>query len=307
MSALIWVFVFAMSVYALVKSSDIFVESSRNIGIYFGIPSFIVGVLIVGIGTSMPELASSIAANLSGASEIVVANIVGSNMANIFLIIGISAIVAGKLKITKELIDLDIPLLVTSTAMFWILSRDGIISLFDSLFLLSGLLYYITYTMVHKKSYQNAEVADHVNIKFDFAKLAFSAIVLSVSAKFLIDSTVSLSTLFSVGVDTISVIAIAIGTSLPELFVSLVAIKKNETDMALGNIFGSNVFNMLAVGGLSALISPLIVTDMILQSAMMFMLVATALFAISGISKRIHSFEGVFYILIYVYFVSSLI
>ncbi len=307
MSALVWFSVFVLSVLALVKSSDTLVDSAKKIGGYFKIPVFVTGVLVVGIGTSMPELVSSVYATIAGVPEVVIANIVGSNIANIFLIVGVSAIVAKRLKITKELIDLDIPLLVISTTLFWVLVSDGVISLTDSVFLLAGLLYYLTYTISHKKADIVTDYQVNDSVAYDFVKLILSIVVLSVSAKYLIEATISLSDIFDIGVDVISVVAIALGTSLPELFVSLSAVKKGEADIALGNIFGSNIFNMLAVGGISATISALPASELIMKNAMILMLLATAIFAVSGISRKIHSFEGVFYVIIYVYFIYSLI
>ncbi len=303
MATIFWIAVFLLSMFFLVKSADYLVDSAKQIGIYFSLPSFIVGVLIVGIGTSAPELASSIFAALQGVPEMVVSNAIGSNIANVLLIVGLSSILARNIKISKELIDLDIPLLLLSTGLFVLLSYDALISRAESAFLLSGLLFYLTYTISSKKQVQDSCIKDLINIKKEFIILFISLFLLIFSAKYLVLSVVELSNLFNIAVSAITLLAVALGTSLPELFVSVSSIKKGESDMALGNIFGSNAFNLLAVVGIPSFFTNIPVDNLSLSTAFPVLILSTLLFAFSGISKRIHAFEGIFFLIIYVYFV----
>ena len=304
---ILYFILFAVSLVALVKSSDSLIDTAKSISLYYKLPAFVIGILIVGVGTSLPELASSIFAVFSGAPEIVLANVIGSNLANILLIVGLTAIVAKNIKVHKELIDLDIPMLAVSTALFWIIVQDGVVTQMEAGFLLAGLLYYFTYLLSSKRIKVIDGEIKAINIKTEFAKTLLLSFVIAVSAKYLIFSTVKLSSIFGVGADTVALLAVALGTSLPELFVSISAVKKGQSEMALGNIFGSNAFNMLAVAGAPALFATLPASGETLSFALPLMLVATALFAVSGISRKIHSFEGVFYLIIYAYFVFVII
>ncbi len=296
---LIQIAIFATSLFFLVKSADYLVDSAQGIGKYFKLPSFIVGVLVVGMGTSAPELASSLAAAIQGVPQMVISNALGSNIANILLIVGLIAILAKNIKVSKNLIDLDIPLLALVTALFAALAFDGEISRLDSVFLLAGLLYYVTYSISLKGSFEEDE--EKVQIYKEFAMFAASLVALIFSAKFLVSSTVALSALFAVPVTAVTAFAVALGTSLPELFVSLSAVKKGAADMAIGNIFGSNVFNLLAVVGVPAAFVSLPIDALTYGTVLPVAILATFLFLISGISRKIYTFEGVFFLLIYVY------
>ena len=171
MVTILWTVAFLLSMFFLVKSADYLVDSAKQIGIYFSLPGFIVGVLIVGIGTSAPELASSIFAVIQGAPQMVVSNAVGSNIANVLLIVGLSAILAKNIKISKELIDLDIPLLLLASGLFVLLSYDGLLSRADSAFLLSGLLFYLTYTISSRQIKEDDLSKEQVKIKKEFVIL----------------------------------------------------------------------------------------------------------------------------------------
>jgi len=299
-----WLFVFVASLIVLVKSADYLVDSAKEIGVYFSLPGFVVGVLIVGIGTSAPELASAIAAVLQSAPELVISNAIGSNIANILLIVGLSAILAKNIKVKKELLDLDIPLLLLATVLFLAVTFDGSVSQTDSIFLLAGLLYYITYSISSKNA--GFESGHNVNIKKESLIFALSLLTLIFSAKFLISSTLILGELLKVPATALTLFAVALGTSLPELFVSVAAVKKGQADMALGNIFGSNVFNLLAVVGIPAMFKTLTTDNLTFNYALPALLLSTTIFAFSGLSRKIHSFEGVFYLILYVYFVAKI-
>ncbi len=301
----VWLAVFTLSLIFLVKSADYLVDSAKQIGLHFSIPRFIIGALIVGIGTSAPELASSIAAVFQGAPEMVVANAIGSNIANVFLIVGITALFAKNIKVTKQLIDIDIPLLLLSVSLFSLIIFDKVVDFYDALFLLAGLLFYLTYVIASKEK-MNSEESLNINLKKEFLILIASLVVLAFSAKYLVLSVLKLATILGVSVSVITLIAVAIGTSLPELFVSIASVKKGEADMALGNIFGSNIFNILAVSGIPALFANLPVDGKTFSFAFPILVLSTILFAFSGISKRIHAFEGVFFLIIYAYFVLRL-
>lgn len=323
---LLWIAVFIASLFLMVKGADWFLESAEKIGFAIGLSPFIIGVVIVGLGTSFPELISSLAAVFTGEVEIVAANAMGSNIANILLVVGISAIVGKKLVMTKSLIDLDIPLLVTATLLFAFSAYDGVIVFLESLLLVCAFTVYLLYSIFHKDDLMEVDELVEVlpsrhdrrkKVKLDKSeeyslgmKHLFFLLVgiasLVVGAKYLIDSVVALSQIFNVATGAIALVAVAVGTSLPELLVSVKAALQKKSELALGNIFGSNVFNLLFVVGVPGLITTLHIDAQTLVLGLPVLLAATFIFIISGISRRVHGWEGGLYVLFYIFFVGKL-
>lgn len=310
MELFIWGGIFIVALIALIKGADWVLDSSEKIGLALGMSPFLIGVLIVGFGTSTPELASSIFGMLSGATEIPVANVVGSNIANILLIIGLSAIFAkGTLVATKKLIDIEIPLLLLSTLFFIGVAYDGSISLIESFFLLAGFAVYLAYSLIHKDG-------DFVAVKEKVAKpnitlatalfLVLGFALLIGGAKYLIDAVLVVSVLAGIPVGIITVLAVAVGTSLPELFVSIKAAIHNKPELSLGNIFGSNIFNILFVVGSSGLFGTMTIDEATFTIALPTFVATTLFLVVSGISNKIHTWEGVFFVLVYALFVVKL-
>jgi cation:H+ antiporter len=325
----IWIIIFIASLALLVKSADWFVESSEKIGLALKISPFVVGVTIVALGTSFPELASSIVAVLKGATEIVAANALGSNIANILLIVGLSAIVARRLVVKRSLIDLDLPLLATTTVLFIFIMWDRKIVFGEGILLILAFLVYFVYAVSRRKeqeeeTFETAEVLPSrierrktpfseekkiVRPKLNFRVFLFlilGVIGLTIGANYTIESILELSDFFKISTSLIAITAVAIGTSLPELIVSVRAALKKKYEIALGNVFGSNVFNILIVAGIPALIKPLEIDELTFGIGLPFLIVATLLFVISGVSRRIHIWEGIMYVLIYILFIIKL-
>jgi cation:H+ antiporter len=326
-----WILIFILSLALLVKSADWLVESSEKIGLALKISPFIIGVTIVAIGTSFPELATSIAAVLKGATEVVGANIVGSNIFNILFIVGLSAVVARRLIVQRSLIDLDAPLLAASTFIAIFIFWDRKINFGEGILLLLAFGVYLLYTIFQRKEEEWEGTPEIVEIlpsrierrekeakiekkiikpeKLNFRVLLFlilGVVGLVFGADWTIDSMIKIAEILKISPSLIAIIALAGGTSLPELVVSTRAAVKKKYEIALGNIFGSNVFNILFIVGVSALIKPLAVDDLTFYIGLPFLVVATLLFIISGISRRIHIWEGAMYLLIYILFIVKL-
>ncbi len=317
---ILWILAFILSLAVLVKSADWFVESSEKIGLALKISPFIIGVTIVAIGTSFPELATSIIATLKGTTEIVAANVVGSNLGNILLIVGISAILAKTLIVKRNLIDLDAPLLGITTFLFIFVVWDKKIVLGEGILLILGFLIYILYTIFQKRKpekeiseaieilpsrVERRKVSPGINSK-TFLFLVLGIVGLTVGANYTIEAMIKISELLKISSSLIAITVLAIGTSLPELVVSIRASLKKKYEIALGNIFGSNVFNILLVVGIPALIRPLTVDELTFSIGLPFLIVATLLFIISGISRKIHIWEGAMYLLLYILFIAKL-
>jgi len=251
LSVLLWALIFIVSLALLVKASDVFTDSAERIGIGFGISPFIIGVTIVAVGTSTPELVSSVLAVIKGSPEIVAGNVMGSNVTNIFLILGISAIIGKKMVTSYQLANVDLPIFVGSAFLVSLMVMDGAFSLPEALLCLACLLVYLVYAVRAER------VADEVKEKFleaegivirekrrpdlkVYTKLSISLFFLYIGANYTVVSVVRLSEMVGIGTEVIAASAVALGTSLPELVVSVRAAAMNKPELAIGNILGSN-------------------------------------------------------------------
>lgn len=327
-----WILIFVLSLILMIKSADWLVESAEKIGLALKIAPFIIGITIISIGTSFPELASSIAAVFKGNDEIVAANVIGSNITNILLIVGLSAVAARTLVVRRSLIDLDAPLLAVVTALFIFTAWDGKIVFGEAVLFLLAFLIYLFYTIFQRKEEiitpELTEVlSDGKKIKVlpsrverrrkktagrppqlsfkVFFFLILGIVGLIAGANYTIESMLNISKFLNISPVVITITALALGTSLPELVVSVKAALKKKYEIALGNIFGSNVFNILLVTGIPALIRPLTIKEdsVTFLFGLPFLAAATLLFVVSGISRRIHLWEGAMYLLFYLLFI----
>jgi cation:H+ antiporter len=236
---------------------------------------------------------------------------------------------AGRLAIDKSLIDVDLPLLALSTIVFLAAAYDGLITIPESIVLLATFAIYLLY-IIHSgptdvkevlstpsigktdkdndgllEEFEIADKRGHISFK-DFGLLFLGIALLVFGAKYLIDSVIRISEIFNLLPGLITLVAVALGTSTPELLVSVKAAKHGHADVALGNIFGSNVFNILVVVGLPGLFGNLPIDTPTLTLAIPALIITTSLFVISGISRRIHIWEGGMYIILYLFFVGKL-
>lgn len=308
-----WILVFVIALVVMVKGADWFLDAAEKIGLRLGLSSFVVGVLIVGLGTSLPELISSLAAVLKDVPEVVVANAVGSNIANILLVIGLSAFVTKRLTVSKNLIDSELPMLTVSTVIFLMVVYDGFVSMGESFFLIVAYLVYLFYTIYsgegdeskHKLSFTHPDKV----LVMDTLKLIIGTAGLLFGAKYLIDAVVEISTITNIAPGVISITVIAFGTSLPELIVSVRAVLADKTEVAVGNVFGSNAFNALMVVGIPGIITSsrlLPIDEKTFAYGIPAMALATFIFVISGISRTIYRWEGMMFLLLYVLFMLKL-
>ena len=307
---ILWIVYLVVALVALVKGSDIFVRGAKQLGASFGMSKFAIGVLIVGFGTSLPEFASSVAAVLDGASEIVVANVVGSNITNILLVIGVLAIVAGDVIITRDLLKTELPVFFIATSLFVAIVFDGKVDRIEALLLLGTFASYMWYLLVDSRkeaaaSAESGATRPKLEMKSIGLIVAGIAAVL-IGANYTVVMVVNIATELSVPLGLISIVAIALGTSLPELFVSLQAIKDDEAELAVGNIFGSNAFNMLLVVGVPALISPLAVDEVVMALGLKILMVASAIFFIIGLARQVMRWEGMMMLMFFAFFMIKL-
>ncbi|MFC1630024.1 calcium/sodium antiporter [Patescibacteria group bacterium] len=331
---IVWILVFIASIALLVKSADWVVENAEKIGLAMKISPFIIGVTIVAIGTSFPELVTSLVAVYKGATEIVAANALGSGVANILLIVGISAVVAKKLIIRRSLIDLDSPLLAASAVLFLFVMWDQKVVFLEGLLLTIAFIIYLLYTVsmrteeepdedtpeivevlpsrLERRRMKVKEIEEKksapLGLKFNtFAFLGVGIVGLTIGGTYSVEAILKLSGFFNISTSLITLTAMSVGTSLPDFIVSVRSAWKKKYEIALGNIFGSNIFLALIVLGFPALLKTITVDDLTFTIGLPFFVVATLLFVISGISRRIHMWEGLMYILIYILFLGKLL
>ncbi len=306
---LLWSGVFLVSLGALVKASDWFVDGAERIGIALGIPSFIVGVTIVAVGTSLPELASSISGVLLGSSEIVVGNVVGSNITNILLVMGLVAVFGkGKVEIKRDIMDVDIPMLVASSMLLGFLIMDLTLTYLDAVILLAGLVIFFAYTFT-----KSDEVSD-VDELFEKQKVEFKTIALVIgsgaliyfSANYTVDSIQHISDLLGIGTGVIALSLVALGTSLPEVLVSVSAARKGNNEIAFGNVIGSNIFNAFGVMSIPRFFGTVEISSAVSNFSLPMMIAATILFTIICLLRKISRFEGMILLLFYGVFLVGL-
>lgn len=322
MDMAIWISALIASLVVLVKSADIFTHSSERIGLYFGLSSFIVGATIVSVGSSLPELATSTLAILNVVLDggdpkqlqFPIDNIIGSNIANCLLVGGITAIAVGTLKVKERLIDIDLPFFFISSALFFLFIMDGEFVWTEGLICLALLAIFITYTIkdVDEEEAMEAKKERKKNKeKLGFKPwmmIAIGIIGIYFSAKYTVVSVLKISEMIpNVNTTMITMLVVAIGTSLPEVIVSVQAALKGKHSIALGNVFGSNTFNALAVSGIPSLITPLKVSDMAMHIGIPFFIVASLAFLFATSDDKIQKWEGYALLVLYGAFVGKLV
>ena len=306
---------FAIALAVLLVSAKYFTDAAERIGIHFKIPPFIIGVTIVALGTSLPEVATSIIAVLQGHSEIVIGNVAGSNIANILLVLAITAIVAGQMKVDKDIINIDLPILMASVVFVFITTLDGQFTYVDGSICLIALITYIVYNLRSHRGMADKEMKELSKKKKEIAKKPFpmihlvslfiSGFFLYFGADFTIDSVVQLAGIFNIGTEIIAISAVAIGTSLPELVVSVMAASKGKADLAIGNVTGSNIFNSLGVMGVPSFFGTLTIPDNFLSFTIPAMILITVLYIFITMDKQVTKWEGMTLLLLYVAFVGK--
>ena len=279
----------------LVWSADTFIDGATSLAVRFNMPSFLIGVIILGIGTSAPELVVSALAALAGSPDIALGNAYGSNIINITLVLGVTALIS-PIIIRSDVIRYDLMLLIATTALAAIQLADGNLSLIDGIVLVVAL---VTVLMIQiflslRGNKDKVELPEElaakqqINVLKSFGTLILGLSLLIASSRAIVWGAVELATLWGMSELLIGLTIVAIGTSLPELVASVAAARRGEHDMALGNVIGSNLFNTLGVVGLAAIIKPMQNIDPLILSRDMVMvgLVTLILFVLAIIAFR---------------------
>ena len=290
---------------ALVWSADRFVYGAAALAKNFGVPTLIVGLTVVAMGSSAPEMMVSASAALAGKTDTAVGNAIGSNITNILLVLGITALFR-PLSVSSSTLKREIPLVLIVSLATWYIFSDNYFSLAEGVALLIGFVVFIGGLIIVSLRAKNQtdpfvseacdEVPNDVPTKKAVIWLVIGMVLLPVSAHFLIDSAVDIAKYFGLSDLVIGLTIIAIGTSLPELAASIAGVLKNEDDLALGNIVGSNIFNILAVLPFAGIINPSLIDPSVANRDILIMIGATVALIIMSLNfrgaQRINRVEG---------------
>ncbi len=259
MEILLQVLLLAVGFVMLIKGADWFVDGSSGIATKFGIPQLVIGLTIVAMGTSAPEAAVSISAAFSGNADITIGNIVGSNILNILIILGLSSVII-PIAVAPSTIKIETPFMIIITIVMLLLGLDGVVGLIDGIIFLVLFAAYLAYLFRMAKKDKNKDSGDEAAKNMSVAKAIIFAVIglvlIVLGSNVTVDAATKIAQAMGVSERFIGLTIVALGTSLPELFTSVTAARKGNADIAIGNIVGSNIFNILFVVGISALIIP---------------------------------------------------
>lgn len=294
----------------LVVGGEFIVRSSVALSLKFNISKFVIGMTVVSFATSLPELIVSVNAALNNSPSIAINNVIGSNIANIGLVLGLISIL-GKITVDNYFYKRDWPWMFFFSLLMWFfISQDSVLQKYEGLILFLILIFF-TLTIIKKSNYLDFkgsiddELLKTSNFKI-FIWLIISSITLYFGSEFLVDGAVNLAKQISISEAVISVTIVAIGTSVPELAASLVAIAKKEEGISVGNLIGSNIYNIGSVLGITAMIKEIPIAEEIIQRDIIWMLIFALIVIILAIIPRknyLTSFKGLIMFSMYLYFI----
>ena len=297
----------------LIWSADRFVDGAAVSAKYAGMPSLLIGMIVVGFGTSAPEMLVSAMAAADGSPELALGNALGSNIVNIGLILGITALIA-PIAVHSNIVKKELPLLLVVSVLFALLIVDGGLSRFDAGVLLLGFFSFMGWSIYSGLKSKNDSLATDVEQELNVQTMSLKAaivwlvvglVVLIISSRLLVWGAVSIAEIMGISDLIIGLTIVAFGTSLPELAASIAAARKGEHDIAIGNVIGSNIFNILAVAGIAGMIAPAVNLSPDLLSrdwlAMLSLSIFLLIFAYGhrGIG-RVNRAEGIGLLLIFI-------
>lgn len=321
---MLWLYLVGLIVglAVLAKSADVFVDGSASLATRCGLSPLLVGMIVVGFGTSMPELTVSFLAAFAGNPCIALGNAYGSNIANICLILGLTAAIC-PIAVAPNVLKRELPVLIGITIISGLLIMNGVISRIDALIMLIVFFGILIRNILHEKRnpqpIDNAEVGAISSLGCSLVKIVVGLLLLVVSSQLLVKCAVYIAGVLGVPDLIIGLTVVAIGTSLPELASSLAAIRRREHDLAIGNIVGSNFFNTLAVVGLAGVTKPMVleadsesihmvlIRDYPLMTAVTLFLFMVCIPYRRGRGAVINRLEGIFLLLVYIGYLTYLV
>ncbi len=294
--------IFIVAMAALIYGADFIIKESERIALHFKISHFVIGATLVAFGTSLPEMAASVMAAGQGKSDMAVANVVGSVIFNITMVLGITFAISKTMHPKRDLFALDSAWVVIPVVLFFIMIQDGVIGRVDGALYLLLMASYLLFLFTSSKEDLEGELdEDLANEKFNWSKTVPFLVVgfaLTIGgAHFVVESGTNIARDFGVSEWIIGIFLISLGTSLPELVVSLVAVKKGNAEMSIGNIIGSNVANFSMVLGAASLVNPLVV-DLVSTKFDMMIMVAASVTLLFILANKLYNKAGAIFLLI---------
>lgn len=309
---------FIIGFILLIKGADLLVDGASSIAKKLNISAIVIGLTIVAFGTSMPELIVNLFASMSGNTDIAIGNILGSNIANILLILGISAIIY-PLVTKKNTVWKEIPLNLIASIILGVMANDMLIdgsgfsglTRIDGIILITFFIIFLYYTFgIAKISGETSEtdIKQFSNLK-SALYIICGLVSLALGGKWIVDGAIKIAELFNISQSLIGLTIVAVGTSLPELATSAIAAYKKQTDIAIGNVVGSNIFNIFWILGISSIIRPLPFNTNSVADILMTVFASLILFVIMFIGKKhtVERWQGALFIMIYIGYIIFLV
>jgi cation:H+ antiporter len=296
---------FAVALAVLIFAARFFTNAAETIGKWLNLPSFVIGIFIVGIGTSLPELISGTLSVSQGVSEILPGNIIGANISNLLLVTGFAVVVHNKsISLGSTYIYIDLHYLLGSFFIFYMIAYDGSISMLEAII---GIFVFIVYSIYLIKS--GTQKDDHANsVKTPFPAKALIILIAACvgiyfGAEYTVQSIQAIARGLSVPESIIALTVLSLGTTLPELAVNVTAIRQGKAEMAVGNVLGSCIFNTLVIPGIASFFGSIVVPEILLSFSLPVMAGTGLLFYLLAQDKRISVWEGLMFVLIYILFI----
>ena len=306
---------FAGSLALLLVAARFFTSAAERVGLALGLSPFVVGVLIVAVGTSLPELVASLLAVQAGTSEIVAGNVLGANAANLLLVLGLVSAAARtpRIDLGEQYIAIDLHFLLGGVVLLSAMMLDGAVGRLDGVLLLVAYAVFVVYLVREGRSDTADADAEAMlpegsrSIGRDLAILLAAGVAIFVGGDFTVDALTALADVLAISPAVASITILSLGTTLPELVVSVTAARAGQAELAVGGILGSCVFNTLAVTGAAAALGGVTVPADLLAFAVPFVAVATLLFYLLTQDKRISRWEGLLLIVLFAFFLLTLV
>lgn len=291
----------ALGFFLLVKGADWFVDGASGLARKLGIPQLVIGLTIVAMGTSLPEAAVSISAALRGNAEITIGNIVGSNILNILIILGVTALIA-TLKVADSTVRYEIPFMIVATfVLLWLGYTGGQVTWLEGVILWVLFLLYLRYLyMMAKKGKEEEREAEQLSTAKIICLILAGVVMIAAGSNFAVEGASNLAKALGISQRFIGLTIVAFGTSLPELVTSVSAARKHNADIAIGNIVGSNIFNILFIVGTTALITPVTFASGFVVDTLIAAAVGILLFVCVARTKELRKKAGIVMLLAYI-------
>ena len=296
---------------------DFLVRGATSLALRLHMTPLVVGLTIVAFGTSAPELLISLSAALSGSPDLAMGNVVGSNICNLALVLGVTILI-GPVRVSPDTIRIDWPVTMGSSLLLFSVVRDNSLGIYEGIFFVLSLIAYTFFIIRRSRMKMKAEITKEKeldvpdlpskNLRKDIGVIIIGSVGLYFGAIWFVIGAKELALFLEVSQRVIGITVVALGTSLPELVTSMVASFKKETDLALGNLLGSNIFNVLSILGITSIVKEIHVSDIIHQVDMLWMLGITLLILpLMLFQRKLARTEGVILLLVYVYYIYSVI